>query len=617
MNEDEYQLAIAQLLGSPSQGPAVRRPQAPSDPFLNDDFLFLLHCARDKQVDISNLRLHGISDSLSVYLSREKPKHLRARATVEIGRFVQRELTNVRTPSVINHSHPMQWFQRARQLGSVVGAWEYAELLLKGGNLSIRLNPKLELLPHVVMVGEAFKEEYVRFGVPSAVRKAWQDCARVTLRHVPRKFMGWDREDFDSALACIINYLVIPSSVWANNHGQHIDDAMRALRWFDLLWKRLIEHAPCVCAPQDAADSYRSFLVEQRLAVMAYLESLKDLAAGTLAVHDGGPQPDTEKDLSSPLHARSVGSTSSEPLARQVGLTKGNDTVVVITTAIPKSSDRGDQGVLDQYIDLRRAVPITQLPSSEHLQQIEQALVGEFPWALEAISAVMDELFARRRNGAIRLGLSPMLLVGPPGSGKTRFVQRLGDLLRTPSMIINLAGMADSKMLKGTARGWAGGSPSRILQFIQQTSVANPFFILDELDKLSDGGGNSGDPRAVLLDLLEPRNAARYQDSFVLAECDLSHCIYVATANSMKPMTAPMLSRLRPVFFPGPRQEDGAVLLRGVLRDLETSWNLPAGTLTLASDDPALLLGLSGREMRLAVIRELGRRSRGGGSIRH
>src|SRR3546814_5895806 len=82
----------------------------------------------------------------------------------------------------------------------------------------------------------------------------------------------------------------------------------------------------------------------------------------------------------------------------------------------------------------------------------------------------MSAFIARRRHGSIRLGMPPLLLVGKPGTGKTRFAQRLSELLGTPSTVINMAGMHDVNVLKGVSRGWAGNRPSRIVEFIQQAS---------------------------------------------------------------------------------------------------------------------------------------------------
>ncbi|MER1944858.1 AAA family ATPase [Castellaniella sp. FW104-7G2B] len=214
----------------------------------------------------------------------------------------------------------------------------------------------------------------------------------------------------------------------------------------------------------------------------------------------------------------------------------------------------------------------------------------------------MSDLLARRHHGAVRLGLSPILLAGLPGTGKTRFAQRLSDLLGTPNTVINLAGMSDVKVLKGVARGWSSNRPSRMLEFIQQTRIANPLFVLDEIDKTGAGYSNGGDPQEALLDLLEPGNAKRYQDIYLMAECDLSHCLYVATSNSLARVPEPLLSRLRPVYFPPPGPEHTESIVRGMLADLARSWGLPEGTLTVTPHQIALLRGLAPRELRRALL---------------
>lgn len=128
-------------------------------------------------------------------------------------------------------------------------------------------------------------------------------------------------------------------------------------------------------------------------------------------------------------------------------------------------------------------------------------------------------------------------------------------------------------------------------------------FILDEIEKAQGHEhGNGGNPMDALLDLLETGNARRYSDIFLLAECDLSHCLYIATCNSLAALPEPVLSRLQPVFFPTPGPEHAEVILRGLTKDIEREWNLPAGALTVSERDIALLRGLAPREMRRALL---------------
>src|SRR5699024_6045998 len=207
---------------------------------------------------------------------------------------------------------------------------------------------------------------------------------------------------------------------------------------------------------------------------------------------------------------------------------------------------------------------------------------------------------------AVRLGITPVLLAGTPGTGKTRFAQRLSELLDTPNTVINLAGMSDVKLLKGVTRGWSSNRPSRMVEFIMQTGIPNPMFILDEIDKAGAASLNGGDPQEALLDLLEPGNARRYQDIYLMAECDLSHCLYVATCNSLQAIPDALISRLSPVLLPAPGPEHADVIMNGILRDIEATWDLPPSTLTLPALEAKQLRGLSPREMRRAVMTLLG-----------
>src|SRR5690606_34531567 len=112
--------------------------------------------------------------------------------------------------------------------------------------------------------------------------------------------------------------------------------------------------------------------------------------------------------------------------------------------------------------------------------------------------------------------------------------------------------------------------PSRLVEFIQQTSIANPLFILDEVDKAQVSSyGNDGNPCDALLDLLEPGNARRYSDAYLMTECDLSHCMYVLTCNSLRSLPEPLLSRVRMVFFPAPTEEHTHIITQGICRDME------------------------------------------------
>src|SRR5690606_24226710 len=101
-------------------------------------------------------------------------------------------------------------------------------------------------------------------------------------------------------------------------------------------------------------------------------------------------------------------------------------------------------------------------------------------------------------------------------------------------------------------------------------------------------------------------NAARYSDVYLMTECDLSHCMYIATSNSLERLPDALLSRLRIVYFPEPGPEHSAVIVKGMVRDLEQAWRLPEGTISLCESLKSQLEGLPLRQMRMALVDMLG-----------
>ncbi len=122
--------------------------------------------------------------------------------------------------------------------------------------------------------------------------------------------------------------------------------------------------------------------------------------------------------------------------------------------------------------------------------------------------------------------------------------------------------------------------------------------LIDEIDKTARWSANAVAPTVALLSLLEPENSARWFDSYLQTHCDLSKVGFWATANEIRGLSAPLLSRLRSVYVPAPTSHDFAAALNGMAADLLTEWRLP----------PAMLDGLDLRSVLrqpLGSLREL------------
>jgi len=547
-------------------------PEAPLGNFFNDDLFTLLYRSENTYpTSLAQVR----EDLFTV--SGKGPRHVRATAALALGRFLQGRCEPGEFQA--GGRSPVRWFQLARDLNSVVGAAEAANALLAQEGKRVNFDLSIDPLPKLVQIKGTDDADGQRH-VKHRVAQAWYLGARVGLRHVQRGFSGWDAESFTCALNCVVNYLTLLPPRHGFESARPLAERREALKWLKPFWNKLIVAAS---AQHVDPQAYRDALIEQQLAVLVFLEQ---------------DEPCSEKSAAWRSRSKAPARTPRKPRVNEI---------IIVPGEIPPATERSDMEYLKRFEVLREPIAFKEFPSLGTLQTLHATLRAEFPWAHEAISLVMSDLFARKRHGALRLGMAPVVLVGPPGTGKTRFVQRLGELLNTPNAVINLAGMTDVKVLKGVTRGWSSNRSSRLVEFILQTKVPNPLFILDEIDKTQGAYSNGGDPQDALLDLLEPGNARRYHDVFLLTECDLSHCMYIATSNSLQALSEPLLSRLRPVLFPAPGPEHAQVILKGVIRDLELAWGLPAGTVLVSDHQAQQMRGLSAREMRRALLELLGR----------
>lgn len=254
---------------------------------------------------------------------------------------------------------------------------------------------------------------------------------------------------------------------------------------------------------------------------------------------------------------------------------------VVVTSEIPPSHENIDKAQIATYQRLRAPLPLTELPEPERIHEIAERLSTEFPWALKPIGAIVREALARKLLGAREMGGIALLLVGPPGCGKSRLARRLAEEFGLGFMALPLGGQADHKILSGTSRGWAGGQPSPIITAMLTMNTANPAMLADEIDKAvtSSESSQGPSPTALLLGMTERENSRRWRDLFLQATCDLSKILWLATANETKHLSKALLDRFRVIELDAPGREHLAGALPYIAADLEEEWGLPAGAL--------------------------------------
>lgn len=242
------------------------------------------------------------------------------------------------------------------------------------------------------------------------------------------------------------------------------------------------------------------------------------------------------------------------------------------------------------------ALPLAVVPP---LHNIRADLLFEFPYAQNVIDFALADLVGRRT-----IRLRPLLLVGPPGGGKSRFARRLGETLSL-SVWRTDASRSDGAVFGGTDKRWYSAEPCHSFLAVAQAKQANPMVLIDELEK---AGTRSDYGRLwdCLLGFLEPETASRYPDPALQVNLDLSHVTYVATANTLDALPSPLRDRFRVIEFPKPAQSDLDALLPAVITDLAAESGLDSrGIEPLSGSDRDLVAanwhGGSVRRLRRVV----------------
>lgn len=222
------------------------------------------------------------------------------------------------------------------------------------------------------------------------------------------------------------------------------------------------------------------------------------------------------------------------------------------------SSHSPDYATQQDYLETLLDLPWNEYTEDNYDIKNARDVLNRDHYGLEKVKERILEYLAVLKQTASQQNneyKAPILcLYGPPGVGKTSLGKSVAEALGRKFARISLGGLHDEAEIRGHRRTYLGALPGRIIENIRKVKSSNPVFVLDEIDKI--GMDYKGDPTSALLEVLDPEQNSTFHDNYLNVDYDLSHVLFIATANTLDTIPRPLLDRMELIEMSGYLMEE-------------------------------------------------------------